>query len=266
MRERTSGGYAGAVVRLFLSVGYGLGVVVGALVSPLVYLLARRRGARLFHPDGETFQARFTPLADVPVARALAGPALVRLSATLVRGVGVERPDVLGLAVRFRDARARLDDAAPQPGDQDLLTASFRGFGTALADRDATDVRDWLGNTYRAVARFDVPGEGIRQLRWVGVPRPGHAPTRRARLDEAIAAGEARFVLEISQGPDAWLALGELALEGPSPVDQARLELTPFRAGRGLRALGFVNGLRRGAYPASQRARRVAGPAAANPQ
>jgi hypothetical protein len=233
-------------------VGMVLGMVLGALLAPLVFLVALVRGARVFHPDGVVHRARFTALGDHPAARALDGPALARLAPTFT-SVASQKPDVIGLAVRFR----RDDTASPAPadGDQDVLSATFDSFLALGAGRASTNVHDVLDNTFRTVASFALPGGGAHRLRWVGVPidRPASLPA----LADPELARRARFVLEISQDGDAWLAIGTLALGARVDVDQRALELTPFRTGRGVRPVGFLNGIRRVVYPASEAGRRL---------
>ncbi|MCU1279693.1 MAG: hypothetical protein JWM53_3239, partial [bacterium] len=133
-----------------------VGRVIGLALAPIVFLVALVRGARAFHPDGHVWRADVAstfvgdgPLAEV--AQRLAGPALVRLSPAMHRGA-VEKPDVLGLGVRFGAA-----------GEQDLLFATFDGFAPAQLGRaqKTTDVGDYLHNCYRAVSPYRVDGGGL---------------------------------------------------------------------------------------------------------
>jgi hypothetical protein len=234
-------------MRVFHAVTYLLGCLLGFALYPLtLFFVVRHRFARAFHPDGTMYAARFVPLA--PEGERLAGPALVRLAATFTRGE-LEQPDVIGLVVRFGAT-----EADPHPrGAQDLLTATFDGFSRQQLERGraSTNVHDFLDNDYRAIALFVVPGIGLAHLRFTGLRRPAGASgrgTRGARLDEAIAAHDARFVLEVSQGPDAWLALGALDLERRIAISQKQLAFSPFRQGRGIRPTGLLNGLRRPNY------------------
>ena len=228
-----------------------LGSLLGVALYPVTLgFLIRNRFARAFHPDGTVVAATF--VARGAEGAFLAGPAIARLSATMVRGEA-EKPDVLGLVVRF-GARAE----APQPRDaQDVLSASFDSFAPARlkAALKKTNCHDYLDNEYRAVALYDVPGIGLGHMRFVGVRRASNgAQTRGERLDEAMAAREARFELQVSTSGASsdssaeWRTLGLLDLEKRLDLSQKQLAFTPFRSGRGIRPTGFVNGLRRANY------------------
>lgn len=231
-----------------------LGRIVGVLVAPLVFLVALVKGARAFHPDGGVFRAEVRATAVdaslVPVAGRLAGPALARLSAAMVRGE-VEKPDVLGLGLRFGAA-----------GAQDLLLATFDGFGprqlrAALA---TTDVHDFLHNDYRAVSPFRLDGAGLFVLHARG-EASGSGATRAERLAQAITSGRAVLHVEAralaSDGDHAARPLVDVALVGRASVPPASLRLSPFHDGLGLRPVGFLAGIRWVAYPVSQLARRL---------
>lgn len=237
-----------------------LGRVIGIMLAPFVFLFALVRGARAFHPDGVVYRADVFPAAPAgdPLARAaarLAGPALVRLSAA-VRRAGDERPDVLGLAIRFGAA-----------GDQDLLLATFDGFGLRQLRRATatTDTHDYLANDYRSVARYRLDGAGAVTLHARG--RHAHDDTdgasRDERLARAAAAGDAVFHVEAQRhacpGHPARVPLVELRLVGRASVPSASLRFSPLRDGRGLHAIGFYAGLRWAAYPASRLGRRLRG-------
>ena len=233
-----------------------VGRMVGVLVAPLVFLVALVRGARAFHPDGGVFRAEVRATAvDAPlvaVAERLAGPALARLSAAMVRGE-VEKPDVLGLGLRFGAA-----------GTQDLLLATFDGFGPRQlrAAMATTDVHDFLHNDYRAVSPFRVDGLGLVTLHARGdASGGGDGVSRGERLAEAMAAGRARLHVEARplppDGDGAPRPLVDLVLVGRASVPPASLRLSPFRDGLGLRPVGFLAGIRWVVYPVSQLARRL---------
>jgi len=236
-----------------------LGRIVGVLVAPLVFVVALLRRARAFHPDGGVFRAEVRATAvDAPLARVaerLAGPALARLSAAMVRG-DVEKPDVLGLGVRFGAA-----------GTQDLLLATFDGFGprqlrAALA---STDVHDFVHNDYRAVSPFRIDGAGLVTLhaRGEATGGGGDGVTRAERLEQAMAAGRAVLHVEAHaagpDGADAARPLVDVVLVGRASVPPASLRLSPFHDGLGLRPVGFLAGIRWVVYPVSQLARRLRG-------
>jgi hypothetical protein len=240
------------------------GCVAGWLASPLFAVLAAARQARVFHPDGVVLAARVEPAeADDAHARSvgegLRGHALVRFSTALWRGQR-EWPDALGCAVRFR-ASAQ-PSAEPGPGDQDLLFATIRSPFTTLLGPIGTRVHDFLANTYFATAPFEVRGVG--RVKWRLVPeRPGVVPRRTApspagvdrcgRLMAAVARGEATLRLDMRHVfRREWSPVARIRLERAVSLDQDQLRFWPFRDGRGIAPRGFVQGLWRGAYRASQ--------------
>lgn len=234
-----------------LSAGHTLGMLVGAAAAPSLFTVAFARGVRVFHPEGETLGARFVATGDDAFARRLEGRALVRFSPTFARHLS-EAPDVLGCAVRFR-RQGDLTDPTLQAGDQDLLTATIRSFLHPKAALRSTNQHDYLNNVYWAVATFSVPGHGVGTLRWTGHARPSGPDTSRStRLNEALASRDATLRLEFVSAAGESSPLGELRLEQRLEIDQSALRMSPFHEGRGLRAVGFINGIRRVTYWASE--------------
>jgi len=229
----------------------GLGFLVGVAVAPLVALRSLLTGARAFHPEGVVCRAEAVALGDGELARRLAGPALVRLSPALRRDDGA---DVLGVGIRFR-ARPRVT-AHPDHGDQDLLLATFDSFRPSRLKEAIrqTDAHDYLANDYRAVARYRVGDLGPARLRAVGSRPAAPGGTRLERLTAAMARGAAALRLD-ADGGDGWTPLVEIRLHELVPLNQAMLRFSPRRAGRGIRPLGFLNGIRAVVYPVSQAAR-----------
>lgn len=236
-----------------------VGRALGWLLAPAAWQGARLRRARLFHPDGVVYRAEVRPMAAegaaAGLAARLAGPALVRLSGGLLRWRGGDRarPDVLGVAVRFRESEAVSAEVAP--GDQDLLFASFRFLWTLPLGPLTTDVRDFLSNRYYAVLPFDVAGVGPARFRLVPVRASAGDGDRRERLERAVAAGAAVFRLEMRLRRRRWAAVAEIALRERVQVDQQSLRLTPFHTGRGIVPRGLIQATRAAAYAASQRGR-----------
>lgn len=234
-----------------LTAGHALGMLVGATIAPSFFSLAFARGGRVFHADGETFGGRFVATGDDAFARRLEGRVLVRFSPGIARHLS-EAPDVLGCAVRFR-RQGELDDPTLQAGDQDLLTASVRSFRHLKAAKLSTNSHDYLDNVYWAVALFTVPGHGVGTLRWTGHTRPSDPDTSRStRVNEAIASRDATLRLEFVSIAGETHPLGELRLEQRLEIDQGALRMSPFHEGRGLHPVGFINGIRRVAYWASE--------------
>lgn len=238
-----------------------LGLWGGRLLAPITAAVSRIRQARMFHPDGVLYQARVTSVAAPAELRAvgelLAGHALVRFSSAWWRGK--DWPDVLGVALRFRDEA--LLDVAARATDQDLLLATIRFPWTTPVAPLATRFGSFLWNHYHAVSPFLVPGVGRVKLR-LRSPRlvnPG-SQSRAEHLRARVAARQAQFVLELRRLAvfwpfRKWQGLAVVTLERPLDLDQQALRFSPFQAGRGLEPIGFVHHLRAAAYAASQAAR-----------
>ncbi|HEY0194936.1 MAG TPA: hypothetical protein VGC42_27675 [Kofleriaceae bacterium] len=179
--------------------------------------------------------------------QALAGPALVRLSGATAGQHA--RSDILGLALRLQ-RRASRD---PREGDQDLLFGTFESFFTLGRAVQHTRADDYLANRYASVAPWWIPGLGAAVLRLEPIRDAGAFPDedRLARLDTAIGRDAARFALTAGDQ-----RLGELVLRARRAGDP-RFRASLFRQGRGLRPLGFRNGIRATVYPINQTARRL---------
>jgi hypothetical protein len=235
-----------------------LGLVGGALLAPVFGVGSWLRRARFFHPEGVCHRAEVRPTAAVAgyesLAGRLAGPALVRFSAAWWRG-GREWPDVLGCAIRFGvDQDSPLQPAADA---QDLLFATIpRPWLTPLAPL-WTQQHDFLGNTYWAVAPFEVQGVGL--VRWRLLPRPAHpdGQDRGSRLASAVTRDEARLDLQarLDSGSSDYCSVAEVRLLERVELDQEALRFSPFRTGRGIEPRGFVHALRAASYRLSQAAR-----------
>jgi hypothetical protein len=243
-----------------MSLTESLGHAVGTLWSPALRAGSALRHARVFHPDGLTCRAELTPLPVrphlAPVAARLAGPALVRLSSAFWRR-SVEWPDLLGFSVRLHaDGDVT---GAPSESDQDLLFATLRFPWTVGLALLTTDVHDWMRNDYYAVSPFEVEGLGRAKLRVVSLRTEASGDSRDARLKAALHADRARFRLEVrptrGEASGHWTPLAELRLTEEVTVDPATLRFNPFRAGRGLKPVGFIHALRLPTYPQSQKGR-----------
>lgn len=233
------------------------GRLLGPLVAPLFAAGSLARRARVFHPRGMCFSGRVEPVADDPVlgpvAERLRGEALVRFSGAVWKRP-LPLPDILGCAVRIHAEGA--DPLKPGRDAQDLLFATMKHLGTVPFALWTTKRRDFFSNAYYAVAPFDVVGLGRAKLRVRGRSRAGEGRDREQRLLDAVAQGRAYFAVEIRrEGGRAWEPLAQIALQRPLVLDQSRLKLSPFVAGRGLRPVGFFHELRRATYPLSQIAR-----------
>ncbi|MGC4118011.1 MAG: hypothetical protein QM765_26365 [Myxococcales bacterium] len=234
------------------------GRVAGLVLAPLTAAGARARKSRLFHPTGLVFRATVQPIAgadvDSGLSQALAGPALVRLSAAWWKAR--EWPDVLGVAIRFR----RSETLAPErlEGDFDLLLATVRSPWTTLLAPLSTYQHDFFANDYYGVSPFRAEGrEVVVALRLVPEHRPHWTEgDRYQRLDRAVAQRAATFRLEERAGRRGlWRPTANLTLLERVPVDDARLRFAPWIAGRGLQTVGFVQAMRPAAYQLAQAAR-----------
>ena len=225
-----------------------LGKGASVLGAPIISSVAFLRRARVFHPRGIIHRAdvRVVPgVADElrEAAVRLAGPGFIRLSSAWWK-TG-EKPDLLGVGIRVGD-------------DQDLLFASARSLATLLPATLTTDVHDFLGNDYFAMAPFEIEGVGRVRMK---LQSRGASPTgtdRAARLQAAIDAGPAGFDLLVSRGGGAYEPFAHVWLGDRLELDDDALELDPSHAGRGVRPVGFVNAARRLAYGASRYARQKA--------
>jgi len=269
------------------------GLVAGRALAPLTAAVSALRRSRMFHPVGSVYVAIAeaprvsdevqgqAPAPTDPEVRALAeevrarllGPVLVRFSGALWKKGSW--PDVLGCALRFS---AEPEAASPLPGDQDLLLASIRRPWTMIFSPFATNARDYFGNRYYGVSPFTVSpeGEGRDPLRieWRLRARPGlmRSPTssslealtaREQALRARVDAGDACFILGLDAYPGClhlprdhrFVPVVALRLLRPSSLDQEALRFEPFRHGRGIVPVGFVQEARRAAYAASQAAR-----------
>ena len=233
------------------------GLFGGLLLAPLAGGAAALRRARTFHPEGALFRATVNPLVTTgptgELAARLSGDALVRLSTSMWTG-GREWIDVLGCAVRFRSEH--VPSVVPAAGDQDLLCATIRTPLTTLLAPLRTHWHDFLRNDYYAVSPFFV--EGLGRVKFRVTTRPVRLPgrDRGERLQQAVDAGLASLRLEIrSVRGGGWSPLCAIRLLERLELDQEALRFDPFRDGRGIRPVGFVQYLRPASYWASQRVR-----------
>lgn len=243
-----------------------VGFAGGALLAPLAAAGSYLRRARIFHPDGVVYRAEVAVAAPEGAARdvalRLAGPALVRLSGALWRRrPGRARsPDLLGVAIRFRSDPT--PGVVPEPTDQDLLFATVRSPLWVLYALAATNVHSFLDNDYHAVALFDAAELGDVRLRLRSPGIGSDDMNREEALEQAVCTGDAVFELQARQARfgSRHETVARIHLLERVEIDQAALRFSPFRAGRGIVARGFLNALRILPYPASQLARPMQGP------
>lgn len=213
----------------------------------------------MFHPSGTLFVAEVHPIAadavEREIARALAGPALVRWSSAWWKQR--QWPDVLGCAVRFTELPFQ---AKARPGDQDLLFATVRRPWTLALSPLGTNYRDFLANDYYAVSPFEVRGLG--RIEWRLRPL-APSPPAHSRLARLLAAASAEsVVLDLEYAPyrnpfhvdneRAFRPIARIVLREVADLDQNALRFDPFLADRGILPVGFVQWLRRATYAAGR--------------
>lgn len=213
--------------------------MVRASVRGLFRTLSRVRGARIFHPDGEAFEARWTPL-DV---RVFAGTGLAEERRAIVRlsqavGLPDRAPDILGVAIKVLDAHGHRTD-------QDLLLAS------TVDDGRGRHVL-WPARTFTAATFSSVLAHRVGTRRAVLVARVRSAgPVAMADLRGAPPPA-IEVLLDDADGRH----LARLELGRPlGPLVSQELRFDPWHAGPGLRPVGLLNRIRRPAYRASQQGR-----------
>jgi hypothetical protein len=206
------------------------------------------RRARVFHPDGVAVAGDLVVGAGLVGSELLSPGRRTRALVRLSRGIGLpERwPDVLGLAAKVPDAYGR-------GADQDFLLATVPN-ATALRRRLAL-ARSFDSRPYSTLLRYGVGGRAI--LVGATVTVDGASP--RTLGDVAAAVRDRRLsitLLAADAGAPSWRAIATIRPdEVLADPDGRRLGFDPWNTGGGIRPLGFLNRLRRVAYPASRRGR-----------
>ena len=189
-------------------------------VPTLIRAASTVRGQRVLHPLGRTLAGRLlvpgastgAPLLDRPGEHDV----LVRLSRSA--GLPAPLPDVHGIAVRVLDCYGPgahqdwlVDSTVPVPVLRRLPVPRFRP------------------GTYSSLLPYDVGG-------------------RRVLLGARWAGDDLALLLATPHGP--WEEVGRITLG--EPVEGGRqIRFDPFTTGGGIRPVGLLQELRRGAYPAS---------------
>lgn len=208
-------------------------------------LAARLRRARAFHPVGAAFRATVDvhdPRAE-PALRPGPHPAVVRFS----RGIGWRRglPDIQGVALRLLDADG--------PGrHQDLLLASVASAGVGR-------VLPWLATTlsgpfFATVAPYQAPaGRTVVGARFTSGDR-----FTLAGVEDAVWSGRCRLALLAAAGLGPWQEVATVAVHADRLTDDEERDLgfDPWNTADGFTPVGWLNRLRRPAYPASREGRR----------
>lgn len=213
--------------------------------SPLVALgtaafraASRLRGERAVHPRGRTLTGRLTVTGGVRTgAGLLDAPGSYDVIVRFSRAAGLPEPlpDVLGLAVRIRDAHG--------PGaDQDLLLDTTRP--EPVLRRLPWPARDVLGWTYGSLLPYDVAGTALL----LGArPLPGQVSTGLRALPEQVGL---ELLVATPHGP--WRSWGVVRTTGVLPAPGGRqTRFNPWTTGGGIQPAGPFQQWRRGAYDAA---------------
>lgn len=230
-----------------------LGAAIGRMLAPLAARVAKLRAARVFHAEGLSFDGTLAPIEDSPfadAARELGHTVIARLSPALWRK-GREWPDVLGIALRCH--RGHWKGPAAHPGDQDLLFATIRSPFTMPLAPLTTSQHDFLANRFWAVAPFALPDGRRVELRLSPRAHEQLDGSRADRIRKAVAAGEARFVLEARKTLTlTWHPIATVDLTREHDVDEEKLRYDAEHAGAGFQPVGVVHAMRRAVYAASR--------------
>jgi hypothetical protein len=214
--------------------------------------LAAARGARIFHPAGVAYRARFEALpTPAPAGVHILQPgfehdALVRFS----RGLGVPRPlpDFLGIAFRLPDAY-RVD------AHQDFLLASTgrRPFTNAIPLPSAT----FFGRAFSSLLPHAVAGKiALVGAFALGPERATGRLEPLAELEEVAAAGEVPFAVALGSATTRWRAVALLTITERLPrAEAAALRFNPWNTGGAIEPVWALNRLRDPAYRGSQAGR-----------
>ena len=231
-----------------LGVLFGVGMIFGVVLAPLIFLFSLVRGLRAFHPRGMICRANLVAL-DPDVGARLAGSARIRLSGS----TGDENSavqTVLGMAIKT--------DAG-----QDLPLATFESFLKLGSATKNTIIADYLANQYASVTPWHVRGLGIVWLRAVPSAPASGTGSRVERLDAAIKSGQATFVLEARDAAGATAAVrikvAEIHITERLADDDPSFTISMFHTAAGFVPTGVRNGIRVIVYPTSQLARRLRG-------
>lgn len=234
-----------------------LGAVIGIPLAIAFGLASFLRRARAIHPRGRLLCATVEVDERVPkklraLAERLAGTALVRFS-TATWNSPRNRRDLLGCALRLKWQVS--DGAELKPWHQDLLLATMRRPWTLLFAPFSTESRSFLANRYFTVLPSSVAevGRCTFQLLPLGEDA-GFAASREAGLLKEVERGTADLCLSIrvARGAKRWIPLVRIRLEREVLLDQESFRFDPYLTGQGVEPIGFLNGLRRFAYRASQ--------------
>ncbi|WAS95637.1 hypothetical protein [Nannocystis punicea] len=245
-----------------MSIQNYIGRVLGVAMAPAAFVASALRRDRIVHPDGVIYRADVDPAAQhdalKPLAKRMAGTALVRLSGALWRWPqGRRRPDLLGVALRLRgndEVTLRL-----LPGDQDLSFATSTSLMRMPIAALATDTGDFLDNSYHTILPYRLEDIGRVYLRLVPQHASPPGADRRQRLELAVGKKRAILRLELQAEAlgDTWHLLATVHLRERLEVDENDFEFHPGTSAMGLVPDGLLQSARVEVYAASEAGRRL---------
>lgn len=214
--------------------------MLDAVTATTFRMLSSLRGARVFHPDGVAFDARWEAVdpvlpPDSPLCES-GHRTVVRLS----RGIGLPSPlpDLLGVAVKVLDVHG-------EGTDQDLLLVSV-GPGP-VGQRVLTPAWDFRDTTFSSLLPYAVDRKRTPVVADVHGPGP-------STFDELRNAAACALEVQLFLGSGGHF--GRVAL-GRRLDDEiaGTLRFDPWHTADALRPTGVLNRLRRPAYEASHQGR-----------
>lgn len=229
--------------------------VAGVVVGGVLAVVAALRGGKPVHPAGAAFEARLrvagagaAPHAATLLSRPREHRAVVRFSRSL--GLPRSMADLLGISIRIVDAYG-------VGRHQDFLVVSSADI--PVLHRVFLPARDLQQRPYSSSLPYRAGGEVflVGVLPRADSPRPA-GRDELDRVRRAAATGELRFDLATAAPNGRFRAVAELHICAPLPAEADALRFNPFNSGGGLRPAGFLNAMRRHAYPLSQAAWRRA--------
>lgn len=227
---------------------------LNGLAAGLFGSLSAVRGKRVFHPDGDAYEATATFLDERQIdtlANFLGGAeneAMVRFS----RGVGLPQaaPDVLGMAIKL------LDFVGPGSDLDLLLVTSGEG---AVLQNTLRPARGFFRGSYSTVLPYRHSDSDSEQLLFGARPDPelqGSADSTFRDVAAAVAVGRLRFDLLTARLGERWRKLGSLVVTTKlDPRRAESLRFNPWNCHPDLVPAGPLNEWRKSAYAKSQEAR-----------
>lgn len=221
--------------------------MIARLTAAVFRGLSAARGARVFHPDGVAYRARWEPAGPAgdaggvlasPASEAREVDAVVRFSRAI--GLPETAPDILGAAVKLLDAHGA-------GRDQDLALASSGR--SAVSRHVLVPTRGFSGAVFSSLLPYAASGERVTVMAEMVDDTP--ARPFAALRDDEVAPADLRLWLEPSGRELGVLRVGDRL---PAAVSRD-LRFDPWHTGPGLRPIGWLNRLRRPAYAASQEGR-----------